>query len=129
MALIPLGCLYFINLVSIIVTNVIFCGDLRFKKWYKSPGGGCSYLVFSLLSVVLSFKVTNVIFCNLFDAKIFKSKLQHPSRLFWLHIMSFLALTHSFWAIAIAAYNLYYTTNIATMLFYESIDLIIVASL
>lgn len=129
LSIIALGYLYLINLVSIILMNIIFCKDIKFKSWYKASRSSLSYIVFSTLSIFFSFKVINIIFSNLFNVNIFKAKLQHPSRLFYLHLMSFLSLVHSFWAIAMAAYNLYYTTNIATMLFFESVDLIIVVTI
>ena len=103
--------------------------DIKFKNWHNTKTGSTSYLIFSILSVLCSFKVINIIFCKLFDAKIFKAKLQHPSRLFYLHLMSFFALPHSIWAIVMAAYNLYYTTNIASMLFFISIDVVILSLL
>lgn len=110
LSIVSLGCLYAVNFVSIILNNLVFCKDIRFKKWYNTSSGRLSYLVFSVFSVFISFKVINLIFSNLFNTGLFKAKLQHPSRLFYLHLMSFLALSHSVWAIAMASYNLYYTT-------------------
>lgn len=105
-------------MISMIAVNVVFCKDLRFKEWFSTASGKISYILFSTLSLVLSFKVMNIIFCKLFNLHIFKCKLQHHTRLFCLQLMTFLALVHSLSAMVISAYNLYYMRNIATMLFF-----------
>ena len=124
-----LGCLYFVNLVSLIVVNISFCKDAQFKAWYNTPAGKCSFLTFCMLTVVFSFKSMNLIFSRLFNLPIFSAKMQHKSKLFCLHLMSFLGVAHSVWAIVMACFVLLSITNIATMLFFESIDLIIICSL
>jgi hypothetical protein len=113
-----LACLYFVNTISSIIVNIIFFKDLRFKEWYNTSKGKISYIIFTILSIIFSFKALHIIFSKLFSISIFKAKLQHPSRLFCLNLMTLLALSHSVWAIVMAAFNLYYTNNIATMLFF-----------
>ena len=113
-----LSCLYLVNLISLILANYVFCRDLRFKNWLSTGLGKCSYIFITFFSIFFSFKVTHIMFCKLFNLSVFKAKLQHPSRLFCLQLMTFLALSHSVWAIVMAAYNLYYSTIIASMLFF-----------
>ena len=70
-----LASLYLVGIICMITLCVVFRRDEKFKGWLKSTGNTITYGFFSLLSVLISFKIMNLIFCKLFNFMIFKAKL------------------------------------------------------
>jgi hypothetical protein len=125
-----LGWMYVINFLAWITLCVVFNRDKRFKAWNKGTGNKITFGVVSLLGLFVNVKIVNILFTKIFNFTVFKAKLESVSKFFCLHFFCFLALVHSFSAIAAAGYTLYLLPETTRdQLFISCIDLIVVISL
>jgi hypothetical protein len=127
-ALAATGYLYFLNLVAAIAQCVFLCYEKAFKTWRDQSGfHKCFYGFTNVVSLCLSHKFRNILFCKLFTFKIFSAKLDsvHHFRIF--NIFSLLSLAHSGGAIFAAAIALQYVSH-RDQVYYECLDVIVLSS-
>ena len=124
-----LGYLYILNLVATLAQSIFLCYEKEFTTWKESSRlNSCFYGLVNIVSLTLSHKTRNVLFCKLFTFKVFSAKLDsvHHFRIF--NVFSLLSLAHSGAAIFAAAIALKYIDPLG-QIHYEAIDVIVLTSL
>lgn len=120
--------LYVLNIVSII-QSIILCYDKKFTQWRDTAILNKCFNGFSIIiSVCLSHKFKNILFCRLFAFHIFTALLDDVKRFKIFNIFSFISLIHSGSAI-FSVTTIIKLADPKTQFFHSCMDVLIVTGL
>lgn len=87
---------YLLNIIAIIVQNLYLMNDTAFQKWSKSQSNKCFYYIISIISLITTHKLKQLLFTKMFNFTLLKAHLDsiHKFRIFNIfHFISFLSST------------------------------------
>lgn len=123
-----LGYLLVLNVIGTISQGIFLCYEKAFMTWREQSGfHKCFYFFVNLVSLGISHKFRNILFCKLFTFKVVSAKLDRVENFRIFNIFSLLSLAHSGGAIFSAAVALKYI-NSNEQIYYECVDVIVLTS-
>lgn len=126
--------IYFLNIIALFAQNCFLRFDNSFNKWLKAKSSVVCYYILSILGVLITHKVKNLMFSKLFNFKVFRAQLDSTQSFRIFHAFAFLSLIPSA-AILYSAISLLIRQKdssgniIVNQLFMAYIDIIIVVSI
>lgn len=87
--------MYLLNFIALFAQNCYLRGDTLFNKWLRTKSNLCCYYVLSVLGVVFTHKIKNLMFSKLFNFSVFKAQLDSVQNFRIFHVFTFLSFLPS----------------------------------
>jgi hypothetical protein len=121
--------IYIFNLIFLLVQNISHRNDRRLKSWLTGTFNCCWYYCLSLVGLLTSNKIRNVLFCKLFAFSVFSARLESVHELKAYHAFGFFTILSSL-AIIAGTIMLVFETKIGyDQLFMAEVDVLILCIL
>lgn len=120
---------YIINIFALIVQNCILRYDNNFQRWTSITVTKSFYIICSVLSLLISHKFKNMMFCKLFNFTIFKAHLDSVQDFKVFNAFSFLGFAPAAGNIVAIVILMFWNPDANTQLFMAYIDALLMVVL
>ena len=87
--------MYLLNIIALFAQNCYLKGDKQFNKWLTTTSSVVCYYVLSVVGVLFTHKVKNLMFSKLFNFQVFKAQLDSVQNFRIFHVFAFLSFIPS----------------------------------
>lgn len=94
--------IYSLNLIGFVAQTPILCSDTKFEGWLKSGVHKFIFIVVTLLSLLVNYKIKLFLFTKLFGFTSTRSQLESVQKFRSFNILSFLGVSHEIFVIYIS---------------------------